>query len=155
MLQDRRRACCRSVRHLAHVAGCGGLDLAFEERQVFSPGQIWRERGSIVAIQEKTSSLVDEAYAQGVAGEAPLIREVFRIPREDRVLRQAEIVVGKVGEHRLDVRGSTGVGFSLGRVGSAVEVAGIAYGFAAEKLIATQFLRGEGIALGKIPVKIG
>src|ERR1700688_2758203 len=137
MLQDRRRACCRSVRHLAHVAGCGGLDLAFEERQVFSPGQIWRERGSIVAIQEKTSSLVDEAYAQGVAGEAPLIREVFRIPREDRVLRQAEIVVGKVGEHRLDVRGSTGVG-SRRRVGSAVEVAGIAGTLAAEKLIATQ-----------------
>ena len=139
------------VRHFAHVAGCGGLELAFEERQVFSPGQIWR--GSVVAIQEKTNSLVDEAYAQGVAGEAPLIREAFRIPWEDRVLRQAEIVVGKVGEHRFDARRSTGVGSSHGRVGSAVEVAGIACAFAAEKLIATQFLRGEGIAAGKIPVK--
>ena len=35
----------------------------------------------------------------------------------------------------------------------AVEVAGIARGFASEKLIASQLLRGEGIAAGKIPVK--
>ena len=81
---------------------------------------------------------------KGIAREAPLIREVFRIPREDHVPRQADIVVGKVGEHRRDVRGCTSVG-SRGRVGSAVEVAGIALGFAAEKLIATLFLRGEGI----------
>src|ERR1700730_5116520 len=78
------------VRHLTYVANCGGLELTFEERQKLSPSQVGRS--AVLAIEEKADTFIGEAWPERIPCEAPLIRGVFRIPRENDIPRKAEVV---------------------------------------------------------------
>src|ERR1700692_2131239 len=59
------------VRHLAYIASCGGLELAFEEGQKLSPSQIGRS--AVEAIEEKAYAFVGEARPKRIPCETPLI----------------------------------------------------------------------------------
>src|SRR5580692_4992408 len=109
-MDDLLQTCEIAVMHVGfHEAGIGNLrriaygrslEFSLELWQKHSPIQV--RRSTVVAIEEQSHSLVSKAKPERVAGKSPLVRRILRVPGKDYVFWEAEIVVGGVGEQRLN-----------------------------------------------------